>query len=113
MVSVTVQLPDTLAEQFIPAQQWGAPLMEIGLARLKTPTSITASEIIDFLLRNPTPQEVLAYHVSERAQSRLQRLLALNEAGLLGEAEQNELDELETLEHIIISLKAQIMRRQG
>jgi len=113
MVSVTVQLPDTLAEQFIPAQQWGAPLMEIGLARLKTPTSITASEIIDFLLRNPTPQEVLAYHVSERAQSRLQRLLALNEAGLLGQSEKEELDELETLEHIIISLKAQIMRRQG
>ena len=87
--------------------------MEIGLARLKTPTSITASEIIDFLLGNPTPQEVLAYHVSERAQSRLQRLLALNEAGLLGEAEQEELDELEILEHIVIMLKGQIMQQQG
>ena len=113
MVSVTLQLPDTLAEQFVPALQWGAPLMEIGLARLKTPTSITASEIIDFLLGNPTPQDVLAYHVSERAQNRLQRLLALNEAGYLGESEMEELDELEILEHIIIMLKGQILQQQG
>ncbi len=113
MVSVTLQLPDALADQFVPALQWGAPLMEIGLARLKTPTSITASEIIDFLLGDPTPQDVLAYHVSERAQSRLQRLLALNEAGLLGESEQEELDELETLDHIIIMLKGRVLQQQG
>ncbi len=87
--------------------------MEIGLARLKTPTSITASEVVDFLLGNPTPEEVMVYHVSERAQSRLQRLLALNEAGLLGEDEQEELDELETLEHMLVMLKARIPQQQG
>jgi hypothetical protein len=40
---------------------------------------------------------VLNYHVSDAAQTRLRRLLALNEAGILAEAEQLELDELEQL----------------
>lgn len=112
MVSVTVQLPDSLAEQFLPAQRWSTPLMEIGLARLKTPASVTAAEIVEFLLGNPTPQEVLGYHASDRGQDRLQRLLALNEAGLLGEAEQQELAELERLEQIMIGLKAHIVQQQ-
>jgi len=38
----------------------------------------------------------------------VQRLLALNAAGQLGEAEQRELDELAHIEHIIVMLKAQL-----
>ena len=79
------------------------------MARLKTPAAEMSSEIIDFLLRNPTLDEVLTYHASDRAQRRLQRLLALNEAGLLSEAEQEELAELDKLEHIVIMLKAQVV----
>jgi len=45
--------------------------------------------------------------MSESAQMRLRRLLALNEAGYLSEAENAELDELQRLEHIIIMLKTQ------
>ena len=37
---------------------------------------------------------------------RLQLLLALSRAGLLGEIEQRELDELEKIEHIFIMLRA-------
>ena len=79
------------------------------MARLKTPAAEMSAEIIDFLLRNPTQDEVLTYHASDRAQRRLQRLLALNEAGLLSEAEQEELAELDKLEHIVIMLKAQVV----
>jgi hypothetical protein len=71
----------------------------------------TATEVIEFLSQNPTPQDVLAYHVSERAQTRLQRLLALNAAGMLGEAEQLELDEVQRIEHLLILLKAQIAQQ--
>jgi hypothetical protein len=39
---------------------------------------------------------------------RLQRLLALNDAGLSGEEEQRELDELQHIEHIIILLKMRV-----
>jgi hypothetical protein len=48
------------------------------------------------------------FHISEEAQLRLRRLLALNSEGLLGEEEQRELEELGQLEHILIMLKARL-----
>ena len=108
MVQFTMQVPDPLARQILPARRWLPAVLELSLARLKTPAAEMSSEIIDFLLRNPTLDDVLTYHASDRAQRRLQRLLALNEAGLLSEAEQEELAELDKLEHIVIMLKAQI-----
>jgi len=107
MVQITMQLPEQLAGQILPARRWLPVVLELGLARLKTPAAETCAEVMDFLLGNPTKEEVLAYHASERAQRRLQRLLALNEAGLVSEAEQEELAELERIEHILIMLKAQ------
>lgn len=110
MVDITMQLPDQLAGRIMPARRWLPAVLELGLARFKTPTAVTSSEIIDFLLQNPGADEVVAYHVSHRAQRRLQRLLAMNAAGLLGEDEQEELAELERLEHILILVKAQTLR---
>ncbi len=112
MVQVTMQLPDQLANRVLPAQRWMPALLELSLLRLKTPARETASELADFLLSNPSLDAVLGYYVSNRAQTRLQRLLALNEAGLVGEMEQLELDELEQLEHIMVMLKAQIAEQQ-
>mgnify|MGYP001488325979 CR=1 FL=1 len=86
MIEVTLQLPDDLAG-------------------FRTAATETATEVLEFLDGEPTPQAVLAYHVSERAQHRLQRLLAINAAGLLGEEEQLELDELERVEHVVGQLK--------
>lgn len=108
MVQVMMQVPDQLAEQILPVRRWLPVVLELGLARLKTPAAHTSAEIIDFLMGNPTPDQVMGYHASNRSQERLQRLFTLNSVGLLGEAEQAELNELEQLEHIIIMLKAQI-----
>ncbi len=111
MVKVTLQIPEKLAERLQPIQSWLPTIIELGLVGYRTPATETATEIIEFLTSNPTPQDVLAYHASERSQARLQRLLTLNEAGLLGEAEQRELDELQQVEHILILLKAAIARQ--
>jgi hypothetical protein len=111
MVEVTVQLPDQLAEQVLPVQRWMPTLLELSLARLKTPASETAAEIVDFLLSNPTDEEVLAYHVSDRAQARVSHLLTLNREEMLSEAEEQELDEIERIEHIVIMLKSRVAHR--
>ncbi len=108
MVQVMMQLPDQLAEQILPVRRWLPVILELGLARLKTPAAQTSAEIVEFLLGNPSPAEVMAYHASDRSQERLRRLFALNSAGLLGEAEQAELNELDRLEHIILMLKANV-----
>lgn len=104
----TVILPDELAARVAPFSRWLPTVLEISLLAFKTPAVETAGELIEFLATNPSPRNVHAYHVSERAQKRMNGLLTLNQAGVLGEAEQRELDELIKLEHLIITLKAEL-----
>jgi hypothetical protein len=108
MVQVTMLLPDQLAARVKPIHQWLPVVLELSLLGLRTSAVATATEIIEFLSTEPTSQAVLNYHVSERAQMRLRQLLAMNEAGLLSEEEQHELDELERLEHLLIMFKLQL-----
>ena len=108
MVQMTFTVSDGLAERLQPLGAWLPTVLELTLVGCKTVAAATATEVLEFLAQGPTAEEVLAYHASERAQHRLQRLLALNAAGLLGEEEQQELDELQQIEHIIIMLKAQL-----
>ena len=108
MVQMTMQVPDELANRLQPMRTWLPTLIELSLIGFKTLATATATEVIEFLSQNPPPQEVLDYHVSDAAQTRLRRLLSLNENGLLSESEQLELDELQRLEHVIIMLKARI-----
>ena len=104
----TVTLPDDLAERIEPFGQWLPAVLEISLLGLQTPASRTAGEIIAFLSTGPSADEVAAHRASTRSQERVSRLLALNQAGLLGEAEAEELDELLRLENLLITLKAEL-----
>ena len=108
MVQMTIQVPDELEAKLRPIQRWVPAILSLGLGGFKTAASETAAEIIGFLSQNPTPEAVAGYHLSDRAQRRLQRLLTLNQAGLLGEGEQRELDEAEEIEHIMVMLKTQV-----
>ncbi len=104
---LTLQVPTRLARRLKPALPWLPAILELSLVGFRTRAVQTASELIAFLLSNPTPEQVASCTVSTRAQRRLRRLLALNEAGLLSEEEKTELDEIEQIEHIMIMLKAQ------
>lgn len=108
MVQMTIQVPDELAVRIQPIGSWLPAIIELSLIGVRTLAAATATEVIQFLSENPSLQEVLDYHVSDRAQARLQRLLALNEAGMLSELEQLEMDELQHIEHVVIMLKAQV-----
>jgi len=112
MVNITMQVTDELAQRLKSIRTWLPTVLELTLIGFKTPAVQTASEIIAFLSNGPSPTEVIAYTVSERAQQRLNRLLALNEVGLLSTEEQAELDEIEQIEHVMILLKAK-MHKQG
>lgn len=108
MVEMTMEIPDALAARIEPIRSWVPAILELSLDGFRTPATETAAEVIEFLSSNPSSDQVSDYHVSERAQARLRRLLTLNEAGLLGETEQLELDELQRIEHTMVMLKAQL-----
>jgi len=107
MVQMTMQVPENLAPKLKRMNKWLPTVLELSLAGFKTPVAQTVAELIDFLSKGPTPKQVGGYKVSERAQKRVQRLLALNETGLLSRDEQAELDESELFDHLVTLLKVQ------
>ena len=111
MFETTMQVPGRLAQRLRPISPWLPTVLELGLVGFETKAVQTASEIIAFLSNGPSPDEVATYAVSEKAQQRLRRLLALNEAGLLSLEEQTELNEIEQIEHIMVMLKAQARKQ--
>lgn len=68
-------------------------------------------EVLDFLIKRPTPEEIIAFKVSARAQIHLQELLEKNRTGSLSQMELAQLDVYEQLEHLMILLKARAMEK--
>jgi arsenate reductase-like glutaredoxin family protein len=75
----------------------------------QTPTSVSA-EVLDFLIKRPTPSQIVAFKVSPPTQERLRTLLAKNREGTLTVQEKGELDVYEQLEHLMILLKAHAIK---
>lgn len=64
MTQVTLQLPDEMAAQILPMQRWLPTLLALSLAGFRTPASRTVAEVTEFLMQAPTPEQVLAFHIS-------------------------------------------------
>lgn len=107
MVEMTMRVPDNLAPKLRRMNRWLPAVLELSLAGFKTPAAQTVAELIGFLSKGPSLKQVAEYKVSARSQQRVRRLLALNQSGLLSTQEQAELDEIETLEHLVTLLKIQ------
>jgi hypothetical protein len=70
------------------------------------PSTNIQEEVLTFLLSSPTPQNIIDFHASEAAQTRLRYLLDANREGTLSPEERAELDEASQMNHFVILLKA-------
>ena len=68
--------------------------------------SSPVDEILEFLLSQPTPEQVIQLHASEAAQERLRYLLDGSRNNALLDAERAELDAYIQLDNLIARLKA-------
>ncbi|MEM8808804.1 MAG: hypothetical protein AAGF01_22530 [Cyanobacteria bacterium P01_G01_bin.38] len=124
MAELTIRIPDELAERLKPLEQSLPDLLEqlvqdsgsINLAAqvrlVPNSDTLVYTEVLDFLLTRPTPQQVMGYKVSSQAQERLHQLLAKNHEASLTTGETQELDTYEQLEHFMILLKARAASQQ-
>ncbi|HEY9652336.1 MAG TPA: hypothetical protein V6C95_16885 [Coleofasciculaceae cyanobacterium] len=119
MAELTIQVPDELAQRLEPLR---SRLPELLLQLLETTNSSSAIqsnvavnpqalpsvylEILDFLIKRPTPSEIAGFKVSTAAQERLRTLLDKNREATLTSSETAELDIYEQLNHLLILLKA-------
>lgn len=124
MAELTLQIPDELAERLKSIEQQLPALLEqlvqdegivdsaVQVGRVPNSDVLVYTEVLDFLLTRPTPQQVLGYKVSSQAQKRLSQLLAKNREVSLTTTEAQELDTYEQLEHFMILLKARAASQQ-
>jgi hypothetical protein len=120
MAKITIDIPDDLAQRLAPYQSQFSDLFTRLIATTllsqqppeqspPTPTlpntSSTYQEILDFLISQPTSEQIIGFKVSEASQSRLQTLLQKNREAVLTPAESAELDLYEQLDILMGLLK--------
>jgi len=71
----------------------------------ETQSRIPIDEILDFLVSQPTPQQIIALKASQNAQARLRYLLDGNRNEILNDAERAELDTYIQLDNFVSMLK--------
>ena len=116
MTTITLDIPDDLAAQLMPLQDRLPELLSlmVDLFTIKRvpPTAGEDSvhpvftEMMDFLVSRPTPEQIVAFKVSPEMQTRLEILLDKNRESNLTETEDAELDTFEQINHLLILLKA-------
>ncbi|NJL65627.1 MAG: hypothetical protein HC903_32440 [Methylacidiphilales bacterium] len=123
MAELTIQISDELAQRLKPLQNrlpellWqlldvaNLPINSQPIVETET-RDIPAvyQEVIDFLIKRPTPEEIIAFKVSAQAQKRLSELLEKNRSATLSSMELAELDVYEQLEHMMILLKSRAFK---
>ena len=119
MTTITLEVPDDLAQRLADERERLPEMLRWALSQLPprlahhpastaslTPT-LAFDEMIEFLASHPTPEQILAFRISPRAQARLAELLEKNREDGLTESESAELDWYEYVHDIMTRLKAQ------
>lgn len=104
MAKITLEISDELSEQLAAVGDRLPELLALSLRQPAIPADFYRY-ILDFISRNPTPEQIAAFKPTVEMQERLQLLLSRNKAGNLTAIEQLELDEYERIEHLIVLLK--------
>ena len=66
--------------------------------------------IFDFLESQPSDEQIAAFHPTQEMVERLRTLLDREKKGEITEAEKDELDEYEQIEHMVIMIKTSSLK---
>ncbi len=109
MAQLTIEIPDALLPELEQVRSQLPMLLTqwIKASRVVQPeVQQTASqEVLSFLMRQPMPQDILSFKVSDVAQLRLKLLLDRNRENELSEDESLELNGYEQLDQLMQMLK--------
>lgn len=109
MATLTIEIPDTLAEKLSPHKERMDEIVGLGLKELSPLPNRVYRYILTFLAANPSAEEIVNFRPSAEMQERLGLLLERCKTESLTAAEQAELDEYERIEHLMILLKTRAL----
>ena len=110
MSSITLNIPDDLAERLRGREDQVAQILEFGLREINSTEGFAgASDVLELLASLPSPEDILALRPSERLQRRMDELLEKSQAGNLSSAEEAEWERYEYLEHLVRMAKGRAL----
>ena len=111
---VTIKIPDELAAQLSNLEEDIPEILELGLRELNAKGQSGFSgtaEVLEFLAKLPTPQEILAIRPSEALQAQINQLLEKNRTTGLTIAEKKTWQQYQYLEHLVRLAKTEAYLR--
>ena len=107
---VTIEIPNELAAELSNLEEDIPEILELGLRELNAkaqPGFAGTAEVLEFLAKLPTPQEILAIRPSEALQAQINQLLEKNRTVGLTIAEEKTWQQYQYLEHLVRLAKAE------
>src|SRR2546425_11500438 len=108
-MQVTIEIPDKLAEQLAPERDHLTAIIARGLRRSWSGTSGLRREVISFLARRPTAEQIIKFRPSETAIQHLQDLLRRNQENTLAPEDEAELDDLCEVDRFVSLIKTEVL----
>ena len=112
-MQLTIEIPDKLAQQLEPERERLAEIIARGLRRGWSGASSLRREVISFLARQPTANEILEFRPTEPTAARAQELLGRNQEGGLTAEEEAELEEMCEVDRFVSLIKAEVLTRRA
>lgn len=114
MLPMTLEVPDELAQRLRPVADHLPRILELGL-REYTASGETGfqgtAEVLEFLVSQPTPTEILALRPGPSLQARVDELLAKSQTGQLAPDEERDWEQYAYLEHLVRLAKAKALAK--
>jgi hypothetical protein len=107
---VTLDIPEELAAQLGPLEAHLPKILELGLRELNASAQAGfegAAEVLEFLAKLPTPEEIIDLHPSEALQTQVSALLEKNRTEGLTSSEERQWQRYQYLEHLVRIAKAE------
>jgi hypothetical protein len=110
MVEITIEVPETLAEQLSAVRDRLPEVLAHGLNQLSPLPNEVYRYILEFLASNPSPEAILNFRPTPQMQERISELLEKNREDQLMPAESAELDEYVRINDLLSLLKARTLK---
>jgi hypothetical protein len=112
MAQITIEVPESLAEQISAVRARLPEVLAHGLGQLSPVPNEVYRYILEFLASNPSPEAIRNFRPTPQIQERISELLDKNRTSQLTPAESAELDEYERIEHVMRMLKIRTFKPQ-
>jgi len=110
MAQITIEVPDSLAEQLAPVRDRLPEMLARGLDEPSPPLTEVYRYVLEFLASNPSAEALLDFTLTPAMQARISELLEKNRSGQLTPAESTELDEYVRIDNLVSLLKTRTFR---